>query len=236
MRPHTAQGQGFDRMGVPATHASDLLARPATTAPPGWLLRASVAEPIVGADIREQSVYAHWVCVRFSLAAQLDRQGSEVHARSTAGAALQLRGAAGTWGLSGVLQQWSFVGGLTRQRWQARLAWGRALGRSATLALQLRPPFASDDRAVVELLMSSSHLSPFHLVFREQRVAGFPVMRQFGVVWGNENISLRAGYNGATMATSIGVILCIGPWSWDASASAHPSLGYGRQWGLALSH
>ena len=230
-----APAQGFDRLGVPVSGVTELLANPAAPVAGGFLVRASVAEPFVAAGIREQRLYAHWVGARLGAAMHLDRQGSEVHGRTTLGAALQLHGALGVWGLATALQQWSFVDEFTRQRWQARIAWGRVLGQDATLSLQLRPQLTADDRLAVELLMSSSHLSPFHLLFREQRVAGFPVARQFGVIWGDTNVSLSAGYNDATLATSIGIALSTGSWRWDASATAHPFLGYGRQWGLALA-
>ena len=195
-----AQAQGFDRLGAPVFEEPDLLARPSTPAPVGWLVRVSVADPVLAAHIREQRLYAHRASARLGLATQLARQGSDIHARTSVGAALQLHAVGSTWGLAVDLEQWSFAGGLERHRWRARLGWGHGFHRQVMLALQLRPQLAGHGRATVEFLLSSSFLSPFQLVFREQRVVGLPVTRQFGVVCGNAQVSVRAGFNSATMA------------------------------------
>ena len=235
LHPEALQAQGFDRLGIPVFTQTDLLTRPATAVAAGWVVRVSVAEPVLAARIREQHLYLHRCGTRVGLATQLTRQGSDIHARTTLGAALQLRAAGNAWGLAAGLDQWSFAGGLQRQRWRGRLAFGRGIGRRATLALQMRTPLTRHGRAVFELHLSSSHLSPFYLVFREQRMVGLPVMRQFGVIWGDDQVSLHAGFNGTTMATSLGIALSTDQWSWIASGITHPFLGSGRQWGLALS-
>jgi len=231
----TAHGQGFDRLGSPTLQTVDLCSQPASAASPGWLLRASFSEPFLEAGIVEQRFDVQGIGSRFGMAAQLRRQGSDIHARTGVGVALRYQSRGQVWGFAASLDQWSFAGGVTRQRWQARLAWSRSLGTAAMLGVQLQPPLFPDDRATVRFLLSSSSFSPFHLVFHEQRVAGLAVTRQFGVVWSNASAALGAGYNAATMATSVGIFLSSGMWSWGASGRAHPFLGSGRQWGLAVS-
>jgi hypothetical protein len=229
------QAVGFDRLGVPLRVAPDLLANPAALPAIGFWMRASMSEPFVDAAIREQRLDVHWAASHWAMAAQIDRQGSDIHARTTLGVALQKHTAVGVWGVAGAWEQWSFTDGALRQRLRCRMAWGGAVGSQVRVSLQVQPPLAPDDRAAVELLIGSSHLAPFRLAFHEQRTAGLPVARQFGVLWSDSNFSFGVGYNDATMATSIGIALFTGHWSWDASGTAHPYLGYGRQWGLALS-
>jgi hypothetical protein len=234
LRPGATAAGGFDVLGTPLGHGVDLVRQPAAQGAPGLLLRAAVIEPFTEAAIREQLASLSWVGSTAALAVQGAWQRSRVHRRQSWSLAVQQRVAGGRLGLTTEVSRWEFGNVSVRPRWHLRVAWGRSLPADSQVSLQCMPPVDST-RPRVTVQASSGCFSPLRLFFQEERVAGLPVRRRWGMTWGDDVLVLRFGFDLHTTTTSIGVSLTLPEWMWDASVSAHPLLGWSRMSGIAWS-
>jgi hypothetical protein len=225
---------GFDALGVPLVHRVDLLADPGAAVRPGWHLRAAVREPFLGTGLREHVATVHMVRTTSAAAVQVAWQRSQVHRRLQWTFAVQHHLLAGRFGLGVQVQRWSFRNGATRSRCWMQTAWGMQLPGASHLSLQCAPQDASS-RPRLTLQFETDHFAPFRLFFQDERVAGFPPRRRWGMTWGDKAFAVRVGFDALTASTSVGVSLAHRPWNWDAGARAHPILGWSRAAGIAWS-
>jgi len=225
----------FDALGAPAAGRAFLVANPAAPTTPGFATGAGVLEWYLGTDLRLQHVRLQWVGRQLGSAMHVGMVRSPVHSMLQAALALQLRSR--TWRLGGTagLQHWSFSNGINRQRWQLQLAAGLPLGALADVTLHVHPPLNIDEQPQLALQVNTSYFAPLHFLVRENRTAGFPAHRRYGVAWNSGDLWLRLGYDQQTQASSVGLALGAGKWGWEATAQSHPDLGWSRSWWLEFA-
>lgn len=226
------QAGGFDAVGAPQQWV-DLRRTPALPPRTGLLVRVAIHDRFLGTGLQDQDLAVQWVRHRWALAGGATVQHSDIHTRTTLQVAVQGRLHRFAWGGALALEQWEFQGGPRVRQGRGRVAWSCTLPAATSIEIQLVPPFQPADGAAFILHCRTQHFAPFGLLLSEERVAGFPVRRRWGVTWGGSAFVLAAGFEPLTSSSSVGVTLRQVGWMWDVAANLHPLLGWSRAVGLA---